>query len=265
MVRRDANVRGTRLEHLQNRAQHTNDAAIRRVFALGEAAKTVKVSEQLVRPVEQVHDHMAVYDPPEPDCDGKFSPPSTPPKMCRAFVRASFLVLVTVTTLRAQITTAEYAGRRDSLAARIGDGIVIAFGGRTPVTDYGTFFQLPAFHYLTGYDEPDAAFVLVARGGRATSSLFVTPADPRRAFYYGFRPDSAAIARSLLLPSRPFSALGTVVDSLASTGLPVYTLSDFEDADFARVDTLTRGQQFVRAVATHHPELVVKDGHELLD
>ena len=185
--------------------------------------------------------------------------------MCRAFVRASFLVLVTVTTLRAQITTAEYAGRRDSLAARVGDGIVIAFGGRTPVTDHGTFFQLPAFHYLTGYDEPDAAFVLVARGGRATSSLFVTPVDPRRAFFYGFRPDSAAIARSLLLPSRPFSALATVVDSLASTGLPVYTLSDFEDADFSRVDTLTRGQQFVRAVAAHHPELVVKDGHELLD
>src|SRR5689334_2832811 len=71
---------------------------------------------------------------------------------------------------RGQITAGEYAARRDSLAARIGDGFVVAFGGRTPVTDFGTFFQLPAFEYLTGYDEPDAALVVVARGGRATTT-----------------------------------------------------------------------------------------------
>jgi Xaa-Pro aminopeptidase len=170
-----------------------------------------------------------------------------------------------VSPLGAQITTAEYAARRDSLAARIGDGVVLALGGRTPVTDFGTFFQLPAFHYLTGYDEPDAAFVLVARGGRGASALFVTPIDPRRAFYYGFRPDSAAISRSLRLASRPIATLATVVDSLVGTGLSLYTLSDFEDADFARVDSLTRGQQFVRALATRHPELAIKDGHQLVD
>lgn len=167
--------------------------------------------------------------------------------------------------LRAQIQTAEFAARRDSLAARIGDGVVVAFGGRTPVTDFGTFFQLPAFHYLTGFDEPDAAFVLVVRGGHGTGTLFVTPVDPRRAFYYGFRPDSATIARSLQLPSRPSSALAPVMDSLAGSGLPLYTLSDFEDADFARVDSLTRGQQFVRALVARHPSLVVKDGHVLVD
>ncbi len=41
---------------------------------------------------------------------------------------------------------------------------MVAFGGRTPVDDRGTFFQLPAFHYLTGFDEPDAALVMVVRG-----------------------------------------------------------------------------------------------------
>ncbi|HZI40667.1 MAG TPA: aminopeptidase P N-terminal domain-containing protein, partial [Gemmatimonadaceae bacterium] len=118
------------------------------------------------------------------------------------------VVVVTIAgavPLRAQISTAEYVARRDSLAARIGDGVVLAFGGRTPVTDFGTFYQLPAFHYLTGYDEPDAAFLLVARSGRPSATIFVTPVDPRRAFYYGFRPDSSAIARSLQLVSRPFS------------------------------------------------------------
>lgn len=171
----------------------------------------------------------------------------------------------TSTAAYAQITTAEYAARRDSLAARIGDGVVLAFGDRTPVTDFGTFFQLPAFHYLTGYDEPDAAFVLVARGGRAASTLYVSPVDPRRAFYYGFRPDSSAIARTLDLTSRPISSLDVVIDSLAASGRPLYTLADYEDADFARVDTLTRGQQFVKAVIARHPQLVVKDAHPIVD
>jgi len=168
-------------------------------------------------------------------------------------------------SLGAQITTAEYQARRDSLAARISDGVVVAFGGRTPVSDFGTFFQLPAFQYLTGYAEPDAALVLVARGGRGVGTLFVTPIDPRRAFYYGFRPDSAAIARSLDLASRPAASLTTMVDSLAGAGLPVYTLTDFEDADFARVDSLTRGQQFVRGLVARHPGLEVKDAHATLD
>jgi Xaa-Pro aminopeptidase len=165
----------------------------------------------------------------------------------------------------AQISMSELASRRDSLAARIGDGVILAFGGRTPVTDFGTFYQLPAFHYLTGYDEPDAAFVLVARAGRSSGTLFVTPVDPRRAFYYGFRPDSATIARSLQLASRPVSSLAAAVDSLVSGGLPLYALGDFEDADFARVDSLTRGQEFVRALTARHPALVVKDGHQLVD
>ena len=82
--------------------------------------------------------------------------------------------------LHAQITTAEYTARRDSLAARIDSGIVVAFGGRNPVTDFGTFFQLPGFRYLTGYLEPDAALVILVRGGHPQSTLFVTPADPRR-------------------------------------------------------------------------------------
>jgi Xaa-Pro aminopeptidase len=175
------------------------------------------------------------------------------------------LALTIATTVHAQITPTEYAARRDSLAARIGDGFVVAFGGRTPVSDFGTFFQLPAFEYLTGYDEPDGALVLVARGGRAATTLFISPVDPRRAFYYGFRPDSATLARTLGIAARPEATLGAVVDSLATSGVALYTIGDFEDADFARVDSLTRGQAFVRAIAARYPQLVVKDAYPILD
>jgi len=186
--------------------------------------------------------------------------------MRRAFLFGSVLGLaVFAEAAAAQISEREFAARRDSLAARIDSGVVIAFGGRTLVTDFGTFHQLPAFHYLTNFDEPDAAFVMVVRHGKGSSSLFVTPADPRRAFYYGWRPDSAAVRKEHGIMGRSFTALGHYADSLASTGLPVYTLDDFEDADFARADTLTRGRMFVRTLAAHHPGLVVKDAHPIVN
>lgn len=166
--------------------------------------------------------------------------------------------------LHAQIQASEFAARRDSLASHIVDGVVVAFGGRTPVTDFGPFYQLPAFHYLTNFDEPDAAYVMVVHGGRAANTIFVMPIDARRAFYYGRRPDSATVARALGIPARPFASLSTVLDSLANTGLPFYTLGDFADADFAREDSLTRGQVFMTAFAARHPGLVVKDAHPLV-
>jgi Xaa-Pro aminopeptidase len=164
----------------------------------------------------------------------------------------------------AQIPAAEFAARRDSLAARIGDGVVVAFGGRTPVTDFGPFYQLPAFHYLTNFDEPDAAMVMVVRGGRGATTLFLTPVGARSAFYYGRRPDSATVVRTMGMAARSFSAVDGVVDSLAATGLRFYSLSDFADADFAHQDSLTRGRQFMRAVAARRG-IEVKDAHEIVD
>lgn len=175
------------------------------------------------------------------------------------------LSLALATPLAAQIPASEYMARRDSLAARIDSGVVVAFGGRTPVTDYGPFYQLPAFHYLTNYDEPDAAFVLVARGRKPTHWVFVTPMDPRSAFYYGRRSDSTTLARTQALTVRPFSALQGVLDSLASTRLPFYQLADFSAADFSSSDSLTRGMGAMRALASRHPGLEIKDGHGIVN
>src|SRR4051812_41755006 len=166
---------------------------------------------------------------------------------------------------RPQTPASEFVARRDSLAARIDSGIVVAFGGRTLVNDFGTFFQLPAFHYLTNYDEPDAAFVMTVRHGVGNSTLFITPADPRRAFYYGWRPDSAEVKRVHGVSARSFSALNAALDSLANTGLPIYTLDDFEDADFARADSLTRGKVAARSLRAKYPSLRIADAHPIVD
>ena len=118
---------------------------------------------------------------------------------------ALLLLLLAAKPALAQIPASEYAARRDSLAARVHNGIVVAFGGRTPVTDFGPFYQLAAFRYLTNFGEPDAALVMVVREGRGTSTLFLTPIAPRRAFYYGRRPDSAEVVRSFGMGARTFA------------------------------------------------------------
>jgi len=183
------------------------------------------------------------------------------PRSATAFV----VSLVLARALSAQIPAAEFAARRDSLAARIDSGVVVAFGGRTLVQDFGTFFQLPAFHYLTNFDEPDAAYVLIARHRRGESMLFVSPINARTAFYYGRRADSSATQKQYGIRGRPFSALAAVLDSLAGAGLPFYTVGDFEDADFARADSLTRGQLFMKAFVATHARVTVRNAMPLVD
>lgn len=183
----------------------------------------------------------------------------------RVLTAALLVVLGIATSAGAQITVAEVSARRDSLARRMGDGVLVAFGGRTPVSDFGPFYQIPAFHYLTGFDEPDAALVMVVRNGRPSSTLFLSPVDPRKAFYYGRRPDSLTVVRTLGMGARSFAALDSSVNDLATTGLPFYQLADFVDADFAAEDSLTRGRAFMRALAARHPALVVRDAHPLVD
>ncbi len=159
----------------------------------------------------------------------------------------------------ASLSPAEFAARRDALAARIDSGVVLGFGGRTLVHDFSTFYQLPAFRYLTNHDEPDAAFVMVVRGGKGESTLFLTPLDPRTAFYYGTRADSTNSDARYGLRARSFAALAGVLDSLANTGLPFYHIPDVETTDFARLDTLTRGQETVKTLSRTHPSLPIRN------
>ncbi|MCX5756438.1 MAG: aminopeptidase P N-terminal domain-containing protein [Gemmatimonadetes bacterium] len=159
----------------------------------------------------------------------------------------------------AVITAQEFAARRDALAARVENGVIVAFGGRSLVHDFGTFFQLPSFHYLTNYDEPDGAMVMVVRAKKATGTLFITRLNERTAFYYGQRSDTAASVARYGLPARSFAALNAVVDSLSKSDLPFYMMTDVEDLDFASADSVTRGQLFKTAFAATHPSVSVRD------
>lgn len=163
--------------------------------------------------------------------------------------------------LTAQVPQTEYNARRDSLARLLGDGLLVAYGGRTPVADFGPFFQLPDFRYLTNYNEPDAALVMEIRGGKARSTLFITPAGARQQFYYGKRPDSVTVERTLALNARAAGVLERVIDSLAANVKTVYTLRDVAASDFATQDSLTRGQAWEQRFAAAHPSITIRDAY----
>ena len=158
----------------------------------------------------------------------------------------------------------EFAARRAALAASIDSGVVLAFGARTPVHDFSAFFQLPSFRYLTNYIEPDGAFVMVVRGGKGESTLYLAPVEPRSAFYYGERATPANSEARYGLRGRAFGSLAADLDSLARTGLPFYHVPDVETTDFAQLDSLTRGQETVKRLGAAHPSLAIRNAMPLV-
>lgn len=177
-------------------------------------------------------------------------------------MRALALVSVLVafgTPAGAQVPTSEYAARREALATRVDSGVVIAFGGRSPVRHWPPFYQLPSFRYLTGFLEPDAALVMVKAGGDLTSTLFLVRADPRRALYDGERATPEEAAAELGLGARLTEELAPYVDGLVARGLPVYWVPDVQADEFLAGDSLTAGRNYVEDLKARHPGLEVGD------
>lgn len=165
----------------------------------------------------------------------------------------------------AQIAPDEYAARRAALAERMGEGALVAFGAREFVGHNFEFRQLPAFDYLTGFHEADAALVMVHEDGAVRATLFTLTPSVRTQVYDGFRERAADVARRTGFRVRPVEELGAHVDSLVGAGLPLYELRDFESADYAARDTLTRGGAFVAALRKRHRGLEVGDLHPVVN
>ena len=99
----------------------------------------------------------------------------------RSLIVTGFALLA-ASQLDAQIPNDEYAARRTALAQKLGDGILVALGSPEPEEDFLSFNQNSNFKYLTGFNEPEAALVMVVQNGAiaGTPMLFVEPSDPAR-------------------------------------------------------------------------------------
>jgi Xaa-Pro aminopeptidase len=148
----------------------------------------------------------------------------------------------------------EYRQRREALAARLRDGVLLAIGAPEPRHDYLPFFQEPSFYYLTGLLEPNAALVMVKRGGSVSATMFVQPRIPAQEVWSGARLGTDAVARLMGTAARPASELRTALDSLLRARLPLHVVGDLRAQD-ARDDddrALTADEQFVESLRRKH-------------
>lgn len=161
--------------------------------------------------------------------------------------------------LAAQVAASEYAERRDELAQRLGDGIVLALGAPEPAQDYLPYFQRSDFRFLTGFLEPDAALVMVSAGGERMRQLFVRPTDPAQEVWSGYRLGVEGVESRFGLGGRDIGELPHVVDSLlAATDLPLQVVAESAPA-LADQEILSHDAQRIRAFIAGHPGRRVVD------
>jgi Xaa-Pro aminopeptidase len=188
----------------------------------------------------------------------------------RTLVRA--LMLVTLlgpatfgASASAQIPDAEYAARRDALLERVNRGAIVAFGARQVTNHWPPFYQVPAFRYLTGFLEPDAVLVMVRDGARTASTLFVERPDARRALYDGERASVEAVERAMGIQGRYSDDLEHYLDSLATAGMPLYSIADFQSNEFSARDSTSTGRLFLRRIQAAHPGLEIREVNGWVD
>src|ERR1700761_181990 len=68
-----------------------------------------------------------------------------------------------------------YHARRVALAARLQGGVAVLFAAPEPLLDFMPYRQDEDFYYLTGWNEPGAALMIVA-DSPAAAATDITPA-----------------------------------------------------------------------------------------
>ncbi|MGQ0714639.1 MAG: aminopeptidase P N-terminal domain-containing protein [Gemmatimonadaceae bacterium] len=179
----------------------------------------------------------------------------------RILTLVATLTLAVQGSLHSQIPRAEYAARRDSLAAAVEDGAIVVFGAREPQKDYISFYQDPHFLYLTGVREPNAGLVIVKRGGRATGTIFVQPRDPAAEVWTAARMGTDTARARTGLAARTAEDFLPVVDSLAGVMRTLYVVGDFggEDPLEPSEHGMSFEQEVMRAIASRHDSLALSN------
>jgi Xaa-Pro aminopeptidase len=69
------------------------------------------------------------------------------------------------------VPKAEYHARRAALGAQLNGGVAVLFAAEEPVLDFMPYRQDSDFYYLTGWNEPGAALVVIGAGPGTTTRL----------------------------------------------------------------------------------------------
>ena len=170
----------------------------------------------------------------------------------------------------AQVTQAEYAARRDALAKSLsGDGVILVLGNREPKENFQNFWQSEPFNYLTGFLEPDAALVMVKKGGTIEQMLFVEPRDPAQEVWTGARLGVEGVKPKTGMTGRVATALRATLDSLLTQGGTLHAVGDLSrggGADVPGGTTIrTADDQFIDQLKLTHRNITVSDAGSVVN
>lgn len=165
------------------------------------------------------------------------------------------LLLLLAPTLRADVPRAEFAARRDSVAAGFGSGVLVVFGALAPEPDYLPWQQTPAMRYLSGFPEPDGVLVLDARRGQRRWLLFVQPRNPAQELWSGPRYGPEPLQRIFGVEGRALPDLAAFLDSVLPSADVLGVAGDFEGP---RNFTTPHGA-LVQQILRRHPQHTPRD------
>ena len=110
-----------------------------------------------------------------------------------AVLLASAICVPSLQALEKQPASA-YHARREALAAELRGGVAILFAAPEPVLDFMPYRQDSDFYYLTGWNEPGAALMVVGGNGAGEGYkeiLFLPTRNLRTELYTGAKMDAA--------------------------------------------------------------------------
>jgi Xaa-Pro aminopeptidase len=158
---------------------------------------------------------------------------------------------VPATAAPAPISREEFARRRQALARRMSDGVLVVMGTLEPDADYLPFAQNAPFRYLTGVNEPNAMLVIAKRGARVDEHLFVMAREPAQEVWQGARLGAEGATRLTGIPSHTNDEAERTLGGLLAGVRTLYTVAplsqDGSDNPFLRAD-----QQYVQRLQREH-------------
>jgi Xaa-Pro aminopeptidase len=166
--------------------------------------------------------------------------------------------------LQAQIPLTEYAARRQALGRLAGDGAVLVVGAAEPLRDYDTFSQSPHLRYLTGWNAPDGALLIIRTGGEQRDMLFIAGRNPSQEVWTGIRPSLPDAQRMSGISTRDISELSATCDSLLNAKLPMRMVGEFEGQQSLLGQALPIDRVFMDVLTKKHPDATVTDATRLV-
>jgi Xaa-Pro aminopeptidase len=120
-------------------------------------------------------------------------------KSLRFFALALLVVCAALPAIHAleKQPAGAYHTRRVALAAELHGGVAVLFAAEEPVLDFTPYRQDSDFYYLTGWDEPGAALMIVGDSAQAAAPrsykeiLYLPARDLRMEKYTGVKMDAA--------------------------------------------------------------------------